>query len=104
MTTLVRAAFQPVEEQLREQERREVVHGESALQPVGGDVSAIPTAARVVDEDVDLERAVVVGGLFLEGGDEGLGTLDGAQVGLHRERADAVLGRELLGQLFRDGS
>lgn len=41
------AAFQPVEEQLGEEERSQVVHGEGALQTVGGDVAGVPAAAGV---------------------------------------------------------
>jgi hypothetical protein len=52
------AAFQSVQEKGGEQEWREVVDGESALEPVVGDVSAVPVAAGVVHEHVDAGQGV----------------------------------------------
>ena len=43
---------QAVKQQVRQQERREVVERERVLQPVGGDVAVRPKPADVVDEDI----------------------------------------------------
>ena len=46
--------------------------------------------AGVVDDDVDLEGAVGLGEGGLGGGDDGLGTFEGADVGLHGHGGDGV--------------
>ncbi len=59
MTTRAGAALlQPVEEQVGEQERREMVEGEGVLESVGGDAPGLPVAADVVDEHVDPGEAL----------------------------------------------
>ena len=52
------ALLQPVEQQVREQERREVVEGEGALEPVGGEVPGVPVPPDVVDQHVDPRQAL----------------------------------------------
>ena len=52
------ALLQPVEQQVGEQERREVVEGEGVLEPVGRDVPGVPVAADVVDQHVDPGQAL----------------------------------------------
>ena len=59
MTTRAGALFvKPVEEQVGEQERREMVEGEGVLEPVGGDVPGVPVAADVVDQHIDPGEAL----------------------------------------------
>ena len=47
------AGFEPVQKQVGEQERGEVVEGEGTLQAVGGRVSVCPEPADVVDQHVE---------------------------------------------------
>jgi hypothetical protein len=47
-----RALVEPVEEQLGEQERGEMVQRERQLEAVGGDVARVPVATDVVDQYV----------------------------------------------------
>ena len=47
------ALLEPVEEQVGEQERREMVEREGALEPVSGDVPGVPVPADVVDQHID---------------------------------------------------
>ena len=49
---------QPVEQEVGEQKRCEVVEGEGALQTVGGDVPGVPEPADVVDQHVDPREAL----------------------------------------------
>ena len=59
MTTRAGAlCCQPVQQQVGEQERREMVEGEGALEPVGGDVPGVPVAADVVDQHVEPGQAL----------------------------------------------
>jgi hypothetical protein len=47
-----RALLQSVQEQAGQQERREMVEGECALEPVSGDVPGVPVAAGVIDQHI----------------------------------------------------
>jgi len=49
---------QPVQEQVGQQERREVVQREGVLEPVSGDVPGVPVAADVVHQHVELGEPV----------------------------------------------
>lgn len=80
---------------LHEEQRPADVDVEGVVEVVGLDVGELVVLgdARVVDYDVDLEGGVGGGRrgeeLVFRGGDEGGGALDGAEVGLHGEGADA---------------
>jgi hypothetical protein len=50
--------FQPVEEQVGEQERREMVDREGAFEPVRGDVPGVPVPADIVDQHIDPGEAL----------------------------------------------
>jgi hypothetical protein len=52
------ARFEPVEEEVGEQERCKVVEREGALEPVSGDVRGVPVATDVVDQYVDPGEAL----------------------------------------------
>jgi hypothetical protein len=52
------AVPQPVQEQVGEQERREMVECERALEPVGGDVPAVPVSADVIDQHIEPGEAL----------------------------------------------
>jgi hypothetical protein len=86
---------QPVEEQVGEQERREVVEGEGVLESVGGDMPGVPVPAGVVDQHVDPGEAAE----YLVGQAPHLGL--GGQVG--HERVDLTTGgrAELAGRCLR---
>ncbi len=45
--------MQPVEEQVGQQERSEVVEGERLLESVRGEVAGVPVATDVVDEHIE---------------------------------------------------
>jgi hypothetical protein len=44
---------QSLPQQVGEQERRQVVEGEGALQPIGGDVAGVPVPPDIVDQHID---------------------------------------------------
>ena len=46
-------AIEPFEQQVRQQERREMIEGERVLQAVGGDVAVVPEAADVVEQHIE---------------------------------------------------
>ena len=52
------AVVQPVQEQAGEQERREMVDGEGALEPVRGDIPGVPVPPGVVEEHIDPGKAL----------------------------------------------
>ena len=52
------AALQPAEEQAGEQERREMVEGEGALEPVSGDMPGVPVPPGVVNQHIDPGKAL----------------------------------------------
>src|SRR6266540_1538634 len=52
------ALVQPVEEEIGEQERRQMVEGEGALEPVSGDVPGVPVPPDVVDQHIDPGEAL----------------------------------------------
>jgi hypothetical protein len=52
------ALLQPVEEQVGDQERREMVEGEGVLEPVSGDVPGVPVPPDVVDQHIDPGEAL----------------------------------------------
>src|ERR1039458_7467551 len=52
------APLELVEEQAGEQEGREMVEGEGALEPVSGDVPGVPVPADVVDQNIDPGQAL----------------------------------------------
>jgi len=52
------ALLEPAEEQVGEQERREMVDSEGALEPVGGDMPGVPVPADVIDQYIDPGQAL----------------------------------------------
>ena len=50
--------FKSVEEQVGEQERRQMVEGDGALQPAGGDMAGVPVPLDVVDQHLDPRKAL----------------------------------------------
>ena len=53
-----RALQEPVQQQVGEQKRREMVEGEGAFESVYGDVAGIPVPADIVDQHIDPRKAV----------------------------------------------